>query len=52
MAPAFGYAFLAAALLTVIGIVFAISLIQKRYSQAGVVVVGKGTSRSSELRKT
>src|SRR5947208_7635398 len=33
MAPAFGYAFLAAALLTVIGIVFAISLIQKRYSQ-------------------
>jgi EmrB/QacA subfamily drug resistance transporter len=52
MAHAFGYAFLAAALLTVIGIVFAISLIQKRYSQAGVVVVGKGTSRSSELRKT
>ena len=37
MVPGFGYAFLAAALLTLIGIVFAVSLRQERHRQAGVV---------------
>jgi hypothetical protein len=51
MVSGFGYAFLAAALLTVIGTIFAVSLRQEKHRQAGVVL-RDGTSRSSELRKT
>ena len=36
MVPGFGYAFLAAALLTMIGIIFEVSLKQERYRQAGL----------------
>jgi EmrB/QacA subfamily drug resistance transporter len=40
MVTGFGYAFLAAALLTGIGIIFAVVLIQKRHNQTGVVESG------------
>lgn len=52
MVPGFGYAFLAAALLTLIGIAFAISLRQERHRETRVAVVGDSTSSSSELRTT
>ena len=40
MVTGFGYAFLAAALLTGIGIIFAVVLIQKRHNQTGVMESG------------
>jgi hypothetical protein len=38
MATGFGYAFLAAALLTMIGIIFTALLVQERHRQAGAMV--------------
>ena len=40
MVTGFGYAFLAAALLTGIGIIFAVVLLRKRHHQTGVVESG------------